>query len=478
MARKRQRNSIQGEVLCNSLEQQEQQMGSASMPQPPQNWPRNEKEVHPDNISRNDSHNLENLPDFSESGEQSKRSRGPTMMHSGWGKDGGILHVELNDLGQPIGPEGCRLSSKLGVLARNGILAPLNHKDWRLLPDLYQNKIWTDIKENTDATEEMKRILMMSVGSKWREWKHEAKSSGYDSYTNDVERLANRPNRVEEDQWRALVHYWSSTDAKKKSERNKESRMKLTMPHTSGRKSYSQIIDNMTKEKGVKPTRIDVFKKTHTKKNNEPINEKASEVMKEMNDLAEVYPELNVPASAPNDVYSQVMGPDTHGNVRTLGKGAAPSFVYGPLYKRSQNEQRDFDKRVEIEVQKVTSTLKIEMEEKLFEAKEEIEVMDKKLSKAEEDMEMMKKKLSEANMNMEEKIDDKVKAGILAYVDSLGITLGSNRKSFSNEQVSNKSIEDRQQSLSPVSVVDPKKENTVRKTGRSAVGQGKKKWNF
>ncbi|KAH0672714.1 hypothetical protein KY290_024946 [Solanum tuberosum] len=62
---------------------------------------------------------------------------------------------------------------------------------------------------------------------------------------------------------------------------------------------------------------------------------------------------------------------------------------------------------------------------------------------------------------MEEKIDDKVKAGILAYVDSLGITLGSNRKSFSNEQVSNKSIEDYQQSLSPVSVVDPKKLDEV-----------------
>ncbi|KAH0685425.1 hypothetical protein KY290_016696 [Solanum tuberosum] len=67
------------------------------------------------------------------------------------------------------------------------------------------------------------------------------------------------------------------------------------------------------------------------------------------------------------------------------------------LYKRSQNEQRDFDKRVEIEVQKVTSTLKIEMEEKLFKAKEDIKVMDKKLLKAEEGMEMMKKKLSEAN---------------------------------------------------------------------------------
>ncbi|KAG5571181.1 hypothetical protein H5410_060947 [Solanum commersonii] len=47
-----------------------------------------------------------------------------------------------------------------------------------------------------------------------------------------------------------------------------------------------------------------------------------------MNDLAEVYHELNVPRSAPNDVYSQVMGPGTHGNNRTLAKIEAPSFVY------------------------------------------------------------------------------------------------------------------------------------------------------
>ncbi|KAK6776021.1 hypothetical protein RDI58_027022 [Solanum bulbocastanum] len=78
-----------------------------------------------------------------------------------------------------------------------------------------------------------------------------------------------------------------------------------------------------------------------------------------MDDLAEVYPELNVPGSAPNDVYSQVMGSDTHGIVRTLGKGASPSLVYGPVYKRSQAEKRDFDTRVEMEVQKATSAMKI-----------------------------------------------------------------------------------------------------------------------
>ncbi|KAG5590870.1 hypothetical protein H5410_041384 [Solanum commersonii] len=79
-----------------------------SMPQPPQNWPQNE---------RDESHDTKNLPDSNESEEQSKRTRGPTMMHSGWGKDGGYLHIELNEHGQVIRSEGTRLSPKLGVLA-------------------------------------------------------------------------------------------------------------------------------------------------------------------------------------------------------------------------------------------------------------------------------------------------------------------------------------------------------------------------
>ncbi|WMV29683.1 hypothetical protein MTR67_023068 [Solanum verrucosum] len=120
MASKRQRNSSQGELLYDSSEQEKQQIGSMPMPQPAQNWPQNE---------RDESHDTENLPDSNESEEQSKRTRGPTMMHSGWGKDGGNLLIELNEHGQVIGSEGTRLSSKLGVLARNGILAPLTHKD-------------------------------------------------------------------------------------------------------------------------------------------------------------------------------------------------------------------------------------------------------------------------------------------------------------------------------------------------------------
>ncbi|KAL3332475.1 hypothetical protein AABB24_032842 [Solanum stoloniferum] len=307
MARKRQRNSSQGELLYDSSEQQKLQIGSMSMPQPPQNWPQNEREESHDkeNLSdfeqqkqqigsmsmpqppqnwpqnkRDESHDTENLPNSNESEEQSKRTRGPTMMHSGWGKDGGNLHIELNEHGQVIGSEVTRLSSKLGVLARNGILAPLNHKDWRLVPSIYKDRIWAHGKENTDATDDMKRILMMSFGSKWKESKHEAKTIGYDPYNTDIERLAHCPDRVEEDQWCSLVHYWSSKEAKEKSERNKESRKKLTMPHTSGRKSHSQIINDMTKmNNGVKPTRTEVFKKTHIRANKQPVNEIAGEMV-------------------------------------------------------------------------------------------------------------------------------------------------------------------------------------------------------
>ncbi|XP_060172748.1 uncharacterized protein LOC132603631 isoform X1 [Lycium barbarum] len=456
MARKRQRNSSQDRLLSNSSEQQGQQVESGAMPEPPQNWPRNERQpIQSGNLSRNDSHDIENLPDYRESEEQSKRPRGPTMMHSGWGKDGDNLHVELNDRGQVIGPEAARLHSKLGVIARNGILAPLNHRDWRLVPDMYKDIIWSDIKENTYATDDMRRILMMSVGSKWKEWKHEAKSNGYDPYNTDIERLAHRPKRVAEDQWRSLVHYWSSKEAKEKSERNKESRKKLTMPHTSGRKSLAQIIDDMTKENtGVKPTRIEVWKKTHTRENKQPVNDIAGEVMKQMDDLAKVYPELNVPGSARNDIYSQVMGPDTHGIVRTLGKGAAPSLVYGPVYKRSQLEQRDFDARVEIEVQKATVAIQIDMDKNLAEAKQNMEA-----------------KMDE---RMDEKVKEKVKAEMQAYVQSIGFMNGSNNKSISNEELSHNSVEDRQQSLSPVSVVPTKKVNLIKNTTNNGVDTQKK----
>ncbi|WMV49963.1 hypothetical protein MTR67_043348 [Solanum verrucosum] len=101
-----------------------------------------------------------------------------------------------------------------------------------------------------------------------------------------------------------------------------------------------------------------------------------------------------------------------------------------------------------MEVQKPTSAMKIEMTEKKYEAKKE---MDKKLleakEEAKENIEVMEKKLSEEKMDLEEIIADKVKEGIQAYVESLGINIDANLKS---EQVPYNPLEDCQQPSSLV----------------------------
>ncbi|KAH0710451.1 hypothetical protein KY290_032511 [Solanum tuberosum] len=86
------------------------------------------------------------------------------------------------------------------------------------------------------------------------------------------------------------------------------------------------------------------------------------------------------------------------------------------------------------------------MDKKFLEAKEE----------AKENNEVMERKLSEAKMDMEEIIADKVKEGIQAYVESLGINIDANLKS---EQVPDNPLKDCQQPSSVVPGVHTRKIN-------------------
>ncbi|KAH7840471.1 hypothetical protein Vadar_017361 [Vaccinium darrowii] len=60
------------------------------------------------------------------------------------------LEVVLDTKDQPIGDTGSILQSQLGILARNGNLAPLLYTDWRA-PQLtpYKERIWAEVKERS-----------------------------------------------------------------------------------------------------------------------------------------------------------------------------------------------------------------------------------------------------------------------------------------------------------------------------------------
>ena len=69
------------------------------------------------------------------------------------------------------------------------------------------------MQAHTDADASMKRTIMASFGKKWRDWKSQVKTMGYKPFKNDADRVAHRPDRVHEDQWRALVYYWGTQSA-------------------------------------------------------------------------------------------------------------------------------------------------------------------------------------------------------------------------------------------------------------------------
>ncbi|KAG5557188.1 hypothetical protein RHGRI_007457 [Rhododendron griersonianum] len=130
----------------------------------------------------------------------------------------------------------------MGVLVRDGSLLPLHYTDWRYVPAQYIKKVWEEIKAHKDADDSMERWFIQSLGRKWQGWKCEAKRQGYMPYDNDADILAHKPSRVTEEQWQCLVYYWNDGDVK-------------------------------DKDAGKKPTHIDTFIKTHTRKDGGAVNE-------------------------------------------------------------------------------------------------------------------------------------------------------------------------------------------------------------
>ncbi|XP_028063800.1 uncharacterized protein LOC114267017 [Camellia sinensis] len=281
-----------------------------------------------------------NLPTTSRSGSTSHGSVSA-------GIEDGILKVVPNELNQVV--EGhTSLASHLGVLAQDGSLAPLTFTTWHYVPKQNKDNIWREIKAHTDADESMKRTIMASFGKKWRDWKSRVKTMGYKPFKNDTERLAHRPDRVHEDQWRALVYYWGTQSASKSSKKNRKIWKKKTLHHRTGRKPFSVVrLEETKKNNGVPASRSQVWMAAYMKdgtSNSDSVNE----VMTQMNELAEHMEGSSTdPAALQEQIFTQVMGPERPGHVRTFGLGPSPTDGFGGGYRRSQEQNRLFQTQVQ-----------------------------------------------------------------------------------------------------------------------------------
>lgn len=62
-----------------------------------------------------------------------------------WGT-GKILMLELDDNNEVIGNNAGKLSSQLGIIAKDGNKLPLTYTDWREMPMRKKDVVWGDVK--------------------------------------------------------------------------------------------------------------------------------------------------------------------------------------------------------------------------------------------------------------------------------------------------------------------------------------------
>lgn len=258
------------------------------------------------------------------------RGRGPTRCVS-LSREGTQISITTNELGEPVGPEAHKFISYLGILARDGNLAPLTYTDWRALPETNKEKMWEEVQKKFEIVPSSKTWVLKSLGKKWKDWKAKLKTAHYVIHATDEERLADCDERVLPDQWAYLVSHWSSEEAEKRSATNRANRAQLKFRHATGTKSFARIREEerIKRADGKVPSRTELFILTRTRKDGRPVNEASSAVITQLREIARQQQDTSKDTTAPDDVFSEIVGRDKRGHVRCSGLGPLPSEYEG-----------------------------------------------------------------------------------------------------------------------------------------------------
>ncbi|CAH9148466.1 unnamed protein product [Cuscuta epithymum] len=273
---------------------------------------------------------------------KTKTPRGPTRnLYMARMRPGERKRVDFNIKGQPVGVNRASLANYCGALVRDPLNAPLyNVKDFSEIPKTNKDRMWQLILEKFDIglddvedeehreklEKERHKTLMRSLNKKYRNYRARLKSTYYDTEETDAERLKkeNKPPRVEEKDWKWLVQYFGSPDFQKMSKRNRDNRSYLDAGHTAGSKSFAQVVEEMFETDHVMPGMLQVYKKTHTRRDETPVTNVAKETMSQMEKLVEQR-EIGEINMTDEEIYKTVKRKGKSG--RDRGMGVSPSIT-------------------------------------------------------------------------------------------------------------------------------------------------------
>ncbi|PSS02901.1 Bromodomain-containing protein [Actinidia chinensis var. chinensis] len=331
-----------------SHQQQDQTISSQTQPHQPSSSSDDQTYQPPQGTSRGQQHSRQPQPSQPQAGVEMRsansnstrrktRGRGPTRCLDVWNSEG-KLPIETNEFGQPIGLDAPKLINFLGTVARDGHISPLNYVDWRAVPDENKEKMWQIVQSKFEIDPTSKSWVLKSIANKWRNWKANLKAFHYIPHKADEERLADRDERVLPDQWRILISFWNSEEAKERSVTNKACRSHQKISHATGSKSFARIREEQRAKRpdGKEPSRAELFIATRTRKDGRPVDEASSAIISQIHERAAQNQGTSQKGIVEDEVFFQVMGQDRHGRVRTYGLGPSPSDVGGT--KRTRTE--------------------------------------------------------------------------------------------------------------------------------------------
>ncbi|XP_058071421.1 uncharacterized protein LOC131220632 [Magnolia sinica] len=123
-----------------------------------------------------------------EGGIHNRRFRGPTVISEVANlPPNKQLNISWNKYGQPIGHKYSEFTRWLGILSRNGRLAPIDHDSWHHVPLSNKNEIWNEVKIKWNIDEERRNWVMKSIRASWKEWKKRLKKEHYKRYLTNEE---------------------------------------------------------------------------------------------------------------------------------------------------------------------------------------------------------------------------------------------------------------------------------------------------
>ncbi|OMO92267.1 hypothetical protein COLO4_17726 [Corchorus olitorius] len=130
------------------------------------------------------------------------------------------------------------------------------------------------------------------------------------------------PNEAREEMWR-LVRLLSAV--------NKACRAKQKALHTAGRKSFARIREEEKEKRpgGKEPSRAELYILTHTRKDGQPVDDAAAEIIAKLREKASQKQTVSGDSNNSQDTLFQVIGSEKTGRVRTYGMGPTPTELWG-----------------------------------------------------------------------------------------------------------------------------------------------------